>query len=85
MKNFENFNINDPMHVSILGYASDLALNETLYNAKTYLQDRFEVAPLKALEALFAHALGHKLTSLQSRYVSAYQKAEKGHIDKNKL
>ncbi|MEQ8882638.1 MAG: hypothetical protein RLO12_01640 [Fulvivirga sp.] len=82
MKPFEKFEISNIMHVSILSYAVDLAQNETLDNAVAYLKERFEIAPLKALEAIFLYNLGHELTSLQKSYVKAYSKALSKHTEK---
>ena len=81
MSIYKKFDINDPIQVSILGYAMELALDETLENAAIYLEERFEIAPLKALKALHASALGFKLTPLQLQYVTAYIKAEQFHIN----
>lgn len=83
MKPFKSFDVNNLMHVSILSYAVDLAQNNTLDVARQYLDDRFEVAPLKALEAIFANNMNYHLSPLQEQYIREYNKALGHHMQKH--
>ena len=80
MKVFEKFNVNNPVHVSLLSYALEVAQNQTLQNGEQYLTERFEIPPLKALTAIFKQNGGFRLSELEEKYVAAYTKAIHHHI-----
>ena len=76
MKMFQNFDLNDPVHVLLLGHAYELSANAG--NSQlgiNYLKERYEAAPLKAHEALCKQALGYPVTQTQQQTIDAYFKA----------
>ena len=83
MKTFQNFDINDPIQVSILGRAYQLSVNaRNIEVGINYLKERYGSAPFQAHEALFKKAMGYDVTPAQLQYIEAYINAEQKFIRK---
>lgn len=90
-KNYEKFDITDPVQVSILGHAVNLAvINRHLDAGVKYLKERYEAPPLKPLTAVFKikfketynfkpydNDFSWSLNEEEHSYASAYYDAER--------